>query len=75
MKTGRPKKEKHGTDFLWMVVTEDEYEFPIFIEDSVTDLARRIGKSEMAIRTAISHSERKGRKSQYRRVRKGEGSE
>ena len=72
MKKGRPVKEKRGTEFLWMVVSDDEYEFPIFIEDNLTDLARRVGKTEAAIRTAICHAEKKDGKSRYRRVRKGE---
>lgn len=67
---GRPKTEKRGTDYIWMYVTDDQFEFPIYIEESVTDLAERLGKTEMVIRTAVSHSERKGRKSQYRRVKK-----
>lgn len=72
MQIGRPKQTKRGTDFLWMVVSDDEYEFPIFIEDNLTDLARRVGKTEAAIRTAICHAEKKDGKSRYRRVRKGE---
>lgn len=67
---GRPKQEKRGTDYIWMFVTDDQYEFPIYIEESITDLAQKIGASEDAIRSAVCHAERKGRKSQYRRVKK-----
>ena len=68
--TGRPKTEKRGTDYIWMYVTDDAFEFPIYIEESITDLAQRLGKTELAIRSAVCHAEKKGRKSQYRRVKK-----
>ncbi len=62
--------EERGSDYLWMIVTYDEYEFPLYIADSVTELSRITGKSESAIRSAVCHGEKKGRKSQYRRVKK-----
>lgn len=41
---------------LYMLVSDDEYEFPLIICDSCEELAQKIGKSANAIRSAISHS-------------------
>ena len=64
------KQELRGTGYLWLLVTFDDYEFPLFIADSLTELSWHTGRSEQAIRSAVSHAERGGRKSQYRRVPK-----
>lgn len=63
-------KEKRGDDYLWIHVTPDKYEFPLFIADNLEDFAKHMGKTETAIRTAICHAEKKNGKSQYRRVKK-----
>lgn len=41
---------------LYMLVSDDEYEFPLIICDSCKELAQKIGKTENQIRSAISHS-------------------
>ena len=63
--------EKRGIDYYWFSVTKDQYEFPVSgIYDNLTDYALAVGKSENAIRSAVCRSERRGRWSHYRRVRK-----
>lgn len=63
--------EKRGIDYYWFSVTNDQYEFPVSgIYDNLTDYALAIGKSEGAIRSAVSHAEKKNGWSHYRRVRK-----
>lgn len=63
--------EKRGIDYYWFSVTNDQYEFPVGgIYDNLTDYALAVGKSENAIRSAVCRSERRGRWSHYRRVRK-----
>lgn len=68
---GRPKQEHHGSDYYWLLVTGDKYELPLYVADSVTELAHYTGKTENAIRSAICHAKRRGTyRSQYRRVPK-----
>lgn len=63
--------EKRGIDYYWFSVTNDQYEFPVSgIYDNLTDYALAVGKSENAIRSAVCRSEKRGRWSHYRRVRK-----
>lgn len=69
---GRPKQANRGSDYYWLLVTRDQYELPIYVADSVTELSRFTGKTENAIRTAISHAAHRGTASQYRRVPKDE---
>lgn len=62
--------EERGSDYLWLKVTYDKYEFPLYVADSVTELARVCGKTEGAIRSAVCHAEKRNSKSMYRRVKK-----
>lgn len=40
---------------VYIKVTDDEYEFPVAIADTVAELARIVGTNEKTIRSAISH--------------------
>ena len=40
-------------DYMWMAVTADEYEYPIAIADSSTELAEMLGISPSTIRTNL----------------------
>lgn len=51
--------------YLWLAVTPDKYEFPIYIEDSSTKLAKRLGISASTVITSTSknnNGRRTGRK-------------
>ena len=39
---------------LWLKVTNDEYEFPIIVEDSIELLAKKCGIKAVSIRNNIS---------------------
>lgn len=41
---------------LYMLVTDDIYELPLVVCDTVKELAQEIGKTENQIRSAICHS-------------------
>lgn len=53
---------------LWLLVTFDEYELPLFVADSAGELGRHVGLSANAIISAISHANKKGFKSRYHSV-------
>ena len=40
---------------LWMVVTDDEYELPIFVAESALELSRITGVNVNTIRSSVSH--------------------
>lgn len=39
--------------FLYLKVTDDKYEFPIVIADSLTELAEKLGISKQSIKTCM----------------------
>lgn len=39
---------------IYMGVTADKYEFPIYITDTATELAKMVGISRSAVRSSIS---------------------
>ena len=57
---------------LWMAVTADRYEFPVYIERSAEALARKAGTTETNVRSqACRHNQseikhKNGRKGRYR---------
>ena len=67
----KPKQDKRSSQYYWLLVTSDKYELPLYVADSVTELAQVTGKTENAIRTAICHAKQRGTGiSQYKRVPK-----
>lgn len=40
--------------YLWLAVTPDKYEFPIYIEDSCTKLANKLGITTSTVIHAVS---------------------
>lgn len=42
--------------YLWMAVTPDKYEFPIYIEDSSTKLANKLGITRDTVICAASRN-------------------
>lgn len=55
--------------YLYMLVTEDQYEYPMVIADSVQELSRICGVSRANIYQMLMLSETKGYKSKYVKVR------
>lgn len=54
---------------LWMLVTMDKYELPVYVADSAKELARFVGKKENCIHSAICHAKRrKSNKCRYVKV-------
>lgn len=55
---------------LWLAVTRDEFEFPIYIADSAEELAELTGKATNTIRSMASkYKKGKVKFSRYRRVK------
>lgn len=52
---------------IWMQVTLDEYELPLAVADSATELARLIGVTKNAVCTGVYHA-KKGGRSRYVKV-------
>ena len=61
-----PKKEEG--EFLYMLVSEDKFELPVIICDSIEALAEACGKEVNTIRSAICHAEKRGGRCRYRKV-------
>lgn len=53
---------------LYMLVTEDEYELPLVIADSLGELAEILEIPKNRISSAISHAKKKGYRSKYVKV-------
>lgn len=60
---------KEKSHFLWLMVTHDEYEFPIYIADTADQLAAMAGvKGATAIVSAIKKARDRGYWCRYRKV-------
>lgn len=57
---------KRKVKYIYLLVTNDEYELPLGVWDDDKEMAKDIGKSISTIRSAIS---KKHEKSVYRRVK------
>lgn len=55
-------------DCLYMYVTDDKYEFPIYIEESAELLAQKIGCTKNNVLSSLSHAKYRGSKSRFQRV-------
>ena len=55
--------------YIYMLVTQDEYELPLDIDTSPTKLGKRHGSTGKAVRAGAYYTERGQRKSMWRRVR------
>lgn len=42
--------------YLWLAVTPDKFEFPIYIEDSCTKLANKLGITATTVITAVTRN-------------------
>ena len=42
--------------FLWLAVTPDKYEFPIYIEDSSSKLAEKLGITASTVIASVSRN-------------------
>lgn len=58
------KKKK----YIWMKVSRDIYEIPLIVEEDVNVLARKCGTKAAHIRSAVSHFEKNGKGTRFRRV-------
>lgn len=55
--------------WLWLLVTDDEYELPLYVCDTKYELAEYCGTTPSNIQSAVFKAEKKERKfSRYRRV-------
>lgn len=55
--------------WLWLLVTDDEYELPLYVCDTKYELAEYCGTTPSNIQSSVCKVEQKGRKfSKYRRV-------
>ncbi len=61
---------------IWMKVTNDEYELPVAVADSIGELAKILGTTNNSISSSMSHY-RKGvtKKTLYKKVIIEEGEE
>ena len=54
--------------FVYMKVTDDEYELPLAIADSIPKLAKMVGVKEQSIYDYMRNAKRYGRKTPYVKV-------
>ena len=67
------EKNHRQSKYWWLMVTKDEYELPLYVADSLAELAAVSGNTENNIRTNIYHAEKSGHKCSYRKVPKAIG--
>lgn len=61
--------EKTKQRFLWLEVTRDEYELPIYVADSAGELAKFAGvKNATSIISAIGKAKKKGHRCKYKKI-------
>lgn len=62
-------RKYHGKAYIWMMVSDDKYEFPLAIADTARQLAEMIGSTENNVRSDYCHYMQGRTKScRYRRV-------
>lgn len=57
-----------GKNVVYMLVTQDKYELPLVVADTVAGLARMTGQKRSSIASAMSHAKKKGFSSRYKKV-------
>lgn len=53
---------------VYMLVSQDKYELPLIVADSVAELARLTGQKRSSIASAITNAKKKGFNSRYIKV-------
>lgn len=56
-------------EYVYMMVSNDKYELPLVVADSVSELARVVGVAPVTISSAICHSKQRRGRSIYKKVR------
>ena len=56
------------TKAVYMLVTQDKYELPLVVADTVAELARLTGQKRSSVASAITHAKKKGFNSKYIKV-------
>ena len=55
--------------YVYMLVTQDEYELPLDFADTAKELARRHGVSYLTVQSGAWYASKEGRKSKWRKVK------
>ena len=59
----------HKCKYIYMLVTQDEYELPLDFAETARELAARQGTTYNTVQSGAWYAEKEGRKSKWRRVR------
>lgn len=54
---------------LYMYVTDDEYELPLFVSEDAQEVARVAGTTRNSVFSSITRYEKNGIKTRFRRVK------
>ena len=57
---------RRSKKYLWMAVTADKYEFPIYITDNIPELAEKVGMTRSSLSSAISATQRTQQRNEVR---------
>lgn len=57
-----------ASKYIYMKVSEDKYQLPIAIADTVVELAKMCGTKPNCISSCISHAKKKNNKTSYIKV-------
>lgn len=55
-------------DYVWTVVTDDKYEYPIGIYDTLEEMANAIGMNRLSISAMLNHYKEIGRPCRYKKI-------
>lgn len=61
-------EKRQAREVVYMLVTQDKYELPLVVADTVAELAKLTGKKRSSVASAISHAKKKGFSSRYVKV-------
>lgn len=69
MTAKKRKKPIRKPKYYWMLVTDDELELPLYVADTVSELAEKVGISAPNVISSImSRAKRDGRRCHYIKV-------
>lgn len=58
-------EKRQAREVVYMLVTQDKYELPLVVADTVAELAKLTGQKRSSVASAISHAKKKGFSSRY----------
>lgn len=62
-------KKKRKPKYVWMLVSNDKYELPLYVADTAQELADILGIPVINVTSAMSHARRRGNNCKYKKIK------